>query len=81
MHKQIKDLFTNTQTTMTHGLWFSGYRDEGELKQWYENGQLCVQCFRKNGQKDGEYKLWDRTGELKYHLLYKNDKVIKDYLK
>ncbi len=79
--EQIKYLFGNPKHVMQNGLWFSGYEDEGEYKVWHDNGQLRLHCFVKKLKKHGEYKLWNKTGELICHRLYKNDKVIKDYLK
>ncbi len=29
---------------------------------------------------NGEYKLWDKKGKLTQHYLFKDGKVIKDYL-
>ncbi len=81
MHKQIIDLFTNPQKTITNGLFYSGYKWEGEYKSWYENGQLWEHCFfNKNGNMEGEYKSWYKNGKLYRHYLYKNGEIVKDYL-
>ncbi len=80
MHEQIVYLFNNPQRAMMNGLWFSGYKSEGEYKEWHENGSLVMHCFYKNKNYDGEYKLWKKDGSLYIHRLYKDDKVIKDYL-
>ncbi len=79
--EQIKQLFNNPQNRMVNGLWFSGYRREGEYKSWYENGKLYRHCFYKNDELDGEYKMWKKYGQLYVHQLYKNGKLVKDYLK
>ena len=76
MRKQIKNLFSNYQATMGHGLWFSGYENEGEFKEWWENGNLCVQLFCKGGKQNGECKKWDDNGQLWLHCFYKDG--IKD---
>jgi len=78
--QQIKDLFKNPKKTMESGLWFSGYRGEGEWKRWYENGQLNIDCFYTDGVLDGEFKSWDENGKLVKHLLWKNDQEIEDLL-
>ncbi len=70
MHEQIKDLFENPQQVMQIGLWFSGYKGEGEYKQWYSNGQLCRHGFYKNNRKNGEYKEWYSDGKLWTHYFY-----------
>ncbi len=91
--EQIKDLFTNPQRAMMNGLWFSGYKSEGEYKEWYKNGQLTRHCFYKNDELDGEYKRWHENGQLWVHCFYKqgekdgkykswfdNGKLYKHYL-
>ena len=67
--EQIKRLFTNPQRAMFTGLYFSGYEGEGERKDWYENGQLWVQCFYKNGKLNGEFKSWYENGKLSSHTM------------
>jgi len=71
MHRQIKKLFTNTQKAKEDGLWFSGYKGEGEFKQWYDNGQLFVHYFFKDGREEGEVKQWHDNGQLQQHGFYK----------
>ena len=70
--EQIKDLFTNPKDRMANGLWFSGYTNEGEYKEWWITGQLYQHCFYKNGQRDGEYEEWHGNGQLYKHCFYKN---------
>jgi len=39
-------------------------KKEGEYKEYYDNGQLCIMCNYKNDKLNGEYKEYDRDGEL-----------------
>jgi len=81
MHKQIKNLFTNTIDTLITGLWFSGYKFYGEYRAYFENGKVYEKCFFNEHENiDGEYKQWYKDGELYSHKLYKDGKTIKDYL-
>ncbi len=72
--QQIKQLFNNPQKIMANGLWFSGYKEEGEYKRWWSNGRLFQHCFYKDGKIDGEYKVWYDNGKLQTHCFFKNDK-------
>ncbi len=78
--KQIYDLFLSPENTLSHGLWFSGYEEEGEYREWYKNGQLSEVAFFKNGIAHGECKLWDKDGNLTNHWLFDNGEVVRDYL-
>ena len=40
---------------------------DGEYKGWYENGQLGVHSYYKEGMIHGEYKVWDSDGQLESH--------------
>lgn len=80
MHKQIKDLFSYSINTLSSGLWFSGYKGEGEYKEWYVDGKLYIHCFYKDNLKDGEYKEWNYNGKLIMRKLFKDGKIIKNYL-
>ncbi len=79
MHKQIINLFTDYQKTMTDGLWFDGYEKEGKYKEWYIGGQLRLQFYWKDGKEDGEYKLWHYHTNLYISLLLYNLKAIDHY--
>jgi len=79
--QQIIDLFTNPQETMRRGLWFSGYYGEGEYRDWYEDGKLSINCYFKDGKRDGECKMWNSKEEFVYHKLYKDGELVKDYLR
>lgn len=57
MREQIRNLFTDPKGTLVNGLWFSGYK------------------------LDGEYKRWWIDGGLRNYFLYKNKKLIKNYLR
>jgi len=46
---------------------------EGEYKTWYENGQLEVQAFYRNGKEEGEHKSWHENGQLGVQAFYRDD--------
>jgi antitoxin component YwqK of YwqJK toxin-antitoxin module len=77
MREQIINLFNDSQRAMSDGLWFSGYKGEGEFKLWYYNGQLQSHWFYKNGLFDGEFKRWDSRGELLHHEIYKDGNIVR----
>lgn len=35
-----------------------------EIKLYYDNGQISHYGFTKNGEIDGEYKVWDENGQI-----------------
>jgi len=43
----------------------------------YENGQLAEHCCFTNGELDGEFKSWNRNGQLDIHRHYKDGVKIK----
>ena len=45
---------------------------DGEYKKWWDNGQLEVHCWFKDGYLDGEYKSWYKNGQLESHRWYKD---------
>ncbi|WP_430467627.1 toxin-antitoxin system YwqK family antitoxin [Winogradskyella ouciana] len=47
---------------------------DGILKDWYENGQLGLECTIENGELNGSYKKWYDNGQLYYDSIYKNNK-------
>lgn len=44
----------------------------GSFKEWYNNGQLRLDCHFKNGQYDGLFKLWNESGKIQKNRRYKN---------
>jgi antitoxin component YwqK of YwqJK toxin-antitoxin module len=56
-------------------IWFSGKKDEGEVKKWHQNGLLHYHYFLKNGERDGEFKQWHDNGQLFIHCFYKDGKL------
>lgn len=81
-HNYIKRCFTDLDDLKSKGVFFSGVKDEGEYKGWYSDGQLFTHCFYKDGDLDGEKKIWQIVGgKLEFYKLYRKGKVIKDYLK
>ena len=53
---------------------FNGKR-EGEYKEYYNNGQLCMICNYKNNKIEGECKEYYKNGKLELMHNYKNDKI------
>ena len=48
-------------------------------EEFYPNGQMKKLENYKNGfMKSGEYKVWNKEGQLLNHCIYENDKVIKN---
>ena len=53
-----------------------------EIKEFWDSGKLLFHFFlNKNGKLHGEWKEYNENGQLKEHELYKDSKLIKDYLK
>ena len=75
--EQIEKVFINYDKLKTHGIWFSGIEGEGEFNTWWENGQLRNQIFYANGSINGDLKLWDESGKLTRHEVFKNDEIVK----
>ena len=46
---------------------------DGEYKKWWDNGQLEVHCWFKDGYLDGEYKEWWSNGQLAIHCWYNHN--------
>ncbi len=42
---------------------YKNVKEQSECKRQYENGQIELQCFYKDGKK-GEYKQWFDNGRL-----------------
>jgi antitoxin component YwqK of YwqJK toxin-antitoxin module len=42
-------------------------------KEYYENGQIKIECSYKNGCKDGLYIKYDDKGIITDKIMYKND--------
>jgi antitoxin component YwqK of YwqJK toxin-antitoxin module len=62
---------------MVEGIYFSGRFGKGEYMEWYDNGQLALHCFFRNGEYHGEYSEWFDDGRLAMRLFYKNGKRIE----
>ncbi len=64
--------------------WFRyGYREEftlrynkieGELKGWWDNGQLMYQYYFKGGRREGEGKMFYENGQIEYKSGFKRGK-------
>jgi uncharacterized protein len=47
---------------------------EGEYKEWWDNGNICICSFYRNGNLDGEYKEWYVNGGPFEYLFYRDGK-------
>ena len=57
-------------------------RKQGEFKYWYENGQLRIHKFYRDGKLYGESKSWYDNGQLETHRFFKDGKdITKQWLK
>jgi len=70
--QQIKALFEDFKAALAKGLWLNGLEDDGEYKEWHDNGQLWIHSFYKDGKRNGEYKMWYVNGQLYEHSFYKD---------
>ena len=87
----IVEKIFNIARIKNSGIWLSGKEGEGEYKHWLikswrggirnDNLFLGYHHSYKNGELHGEYKTWWHNGQLSEHCFYKNDELIKDYLK
>ena len=58
--------------TKKQALMYKTIQKNGEYKEWYENGQLYVECVYKDDKIEGEYKEWYENGQLYAECVYKN---------
>tara|TARA_R110002020_G_scaffold249405_1_gene463337 strand:- start:93 stop:326 length:234 start_codon:yes stop_codon:yes gene_type:complete len=52
-----------------------GKYNDGEYKEWYDDGRLKYEYMYKNNKKEGNYKRWHRNGQLAEECVYKNNKL------
>jgi len=55
-------------------------RYQGVHKSWYDNGQLRVHKQYLNDKLHGEYKWWDKDGELIHHEFWVKGKFYRDLI-
>lgn len=48
---------------------------EGHAKTYYENGQLEMVCFYKDGKRNGDLKYYYKNGDLKQIIPYVENQV------
>ena len=53
--------------------------DNGEYKQWHNNGQLCEEYTYVNNNINGEYKSWHDNGQLHKQYTYVNNNINGEY--
>jgi len=80
VRKQIKYLFSHPKEAMRSGLWFSGVEKEGEFKLWWNNGNLRMHYFYKDGREHGPYKEWNRSGKLRAYGTYNEGEIVEEFL-
>ncbi len=54
---------------------FTNGKQEGEYKEYYENGKLSFGCQYKKGKLTGEIKYFDEDEKLYSILQYENDQL------
>jgi antitoxin component YwqK of YwqJK toxin-antitoxin module len=52
----------------------------GDYHEWNEDGTKFIECFYKNGKKDGKYTEFFRSGQIKKDCSYKNDELDGKYI-
>lgn len=57
----------------------SHYKENGEFKRWYGNGQLYKQYSISNGKFNGEYKEWLENGIINELCNYKEGELDGEY--
>lgn len=75
MNKQV-EYFENGEVRKEYFL-NEEHRIDGVFREYYENGEVLVDCQYKDGKVDGEANIYNDRGELflKYH--YENGQIIK----
>ena len=53
---------------------------QGEFKAWWPDNVLGELCFYVDDKREGDYKQWDRIGNLVQYIIYENDKQVKHIL-
>jgi antitoxin component YwqK of YwqJK toxin-antitoxin module len=48
----------------------------GEYKEYFDNGNLCIDCVYVDNKIEGEYKIFDCNGNLKVILYFVNGKKV-----
>ena len=76
--KYIKKLFTDPESAMNIGFFFSGVWGIGEYKRWHKNGKLSVDTFfDEDQQQHGSAKTYDGTGKLWSHSYFNHGNEIE----
>ena len=73
-HEQIIRVFESLKALKLKGVWFSGIKNKGEYKEWWDNDQLYKHCFYNDKSvKEGEYKRWHENGQLYIHCFFNDE--------
>ncbi|NUT84541.1 MULTISPECIES: toxin-antitoxin system YwqK family antitoxin [Pseudomonas] len=65
----------NEQGTQTiEWQWDEYKREQGDFKQWHENGQLKEHKIYKDGQLQSHVKNWAKNGQLRSSIHYRDNK-------
>lgn len=51
-------------------------KNEGLIKQYYDNGSIMSEVMYKDGVKNGRYRSWYDNGQLHGEGTYKNDSLV-----
>lgn len=64
------------QRLAENNYFISNYNQDGVQRVWNEqNGQLILEEYYKNGQKEGYHREWYATGQLHCDVLYANNQM------
>ena len=75
--KQIRNLFNDFMNILSNGIWFSGIKEYGLYKKWWENGQLWKEInYNEKGELDDICKEWNKNGDLLFEIEFKNNELI-----
>lgn len=72
----IVDYFFGTDIVAGETEYTNGYQD-GIVKNYYENGNLEYECYKKNNKLHGTYRDWDEQGNLLSTTEWKDGMKIK----
>jgi len=71
----LRTVYNPDGTTSYYEYYVNGI-ENGESKEYYQNGKLHQEGVYKNGKEDGLWKEWYSTGQLKRQTEFKEGKVL-----
>jgi len=74
----IVRLFSDPETLLQDGVYFSGRRGEGFYAIWHRNQRPWIECHYKAGKLDGRYIEYHEDGRVAMRFLFRGGKKVKD---